>query len=306
MNVFSSPSVLAAFERASYPETRAEPGWFELDGSVYLLPRDHRGRPVVRGRFLDFWEEADRSIARAGDVPKVRYLPRAVCNVRETDGRPELPTGYLPAPFIRWDRFSSFGEFQALVRTRNRGGAADSRRQLRRLERELGSVEFALNDSDPALLTACLAWKAQRYTNLERLPEDRFATDFFSRLRDDGTALFATCRAGGRVISVHIGLLEHGRYYYWMPAHDPSTAIYSPGRLLLEFLLEQSYQRNDEQFDFLLGDESYKWNFATDVRVVGPVGSAPKVTPKLTLARRVARARLGTIARTWQARARRQ
>jgi CelD/BcsL family acetyltransferase involved in cellulose biosynthesis len=44
--------------------------------------------------------------------------------------------------------------------------------------------------------------------------------------------------------------------------------------MLLE-LMRESYSRHHAEFDFLIGDEGYKWHFATHNRAVGPMGNPP-------------------------------
>jgi CelD/BcsL family acetyltransferase involved in cellulose biosynthesis len=51
--------------------------------------------------------------------------------------------------------------------------------------------------------------------------------------------------------------------------------LLSPGRLLLDHMLRESHSRGHAEFDFLLGDEPYKYHYATHQRVVGPVGKVP-------------------------------
>ena len=64
------------------------------------------------------------------------------------------------------------------------------------------------------------------------------------------------------------------------PPTTPSTTASRPGRLLLVALLQSSFERGDAEFDLLLGDEEYKWHFATDVRLVDSVGS-PSVSQRM-------------------------
>jgi CelD/BcsL family acetyltransferase involved in cellulose biosynthesis len=72
-------------------------------------------------------------------------------------------------------------------------------------------------------------------------------------------------------------VLQEGRFYYWIPAYDPEFNVLSPGRLMLHFMLRECYDRGGREFDFLVGDEDYKWHYATHVRRVSPLGRPPLV-----------------------------
>jgi CelD/BcsL family acetyltransferase involved in cellulose biosynthesis len=81
--------------------------------------------------------------------------------------------------------------------------------------------------------------------------------------------------AGGEVIAVHLGASHEGRTYWWIPSYGPEFAKFSPGRLMLESLLRASFERGDHEFDFLIGEEAYKWHYATHTRVIGAAGTPP-------------------------------
>ena len=50
-------------------------------------------------------------------------------------------------------------------------------------------------------------------------------------------------------------------FTYYQPSYLPKSKIYSPGRMLLIHLILNSLSRGRE-FDFSLGDEDYKKNYA--------------------------------------------
>jgi hypothetical protein len=70
-------------------------------------------------------------------------------------------------------------------------------------------------------------------------------------------------------------MVENGRLYFWVTTYDSARTQYAPGRLLLHFLLQESFVQQHAEFDFLLGGEDYKWNYATHVRLVADLGTRP-------------------------------
>jgi CelD/BcsL family acetyltransferase involved in cellulose biosynthesis len=159
------------------------------------------------------------------------------------------------------------------------------------MERELGAVTLSTNDTDDAAIDACIAWKVEQFRGAARLYRDARHEVFFRALRDRGVAEVATLRAAGRPLAVHVGLRHEGRFSSWVPAYDTAAGAYAPGRLLLEHLVRSGYERGDTEFDFLVGNEPYKWQYATHTRLVGPLGPQPRIPAAALRARR--RVRLG-------------
>ena len=57
-----------------------------------------------------------------------------------------------------------------------------------------------------------------------------------------------------------------GRRYDYFPGYDPSYRKCAPGRLLLTAVMEDCFDRGLRRFDFLRGDEPYKFEWTDTVR----------------------------------------
>jgi CelD/BcsL family acetyltransferase involved in cellulose biosynthesis len=88
-------------------------------------------------------------------------------------------------------------------------------------------------------------------------------------------AVLSTLRLGGVLVAGHVGMVHDGRFSYWVPAYDPAWSKDGVGAILLEWMIEQCHRQGLREFDFLLGNETYKWSYATHTRLVGPVGTKP-------------------------------
>lgn len=71
---------------------------------------------------------------------------------------------------------------------------------------------------------------------------------------------------------LHLGLIFQGRFYSWVAAYDSDYHCYGPGRQLLHYLLKESFERGHREFDFLRGNEAYKWKYATHTRLIAEMG----------------------------------
>lgn len=290
MNFFSSDPFLGAVARAFFPGRRTAIGMFRVGGAVFRLLAVDGGRPVTALPFLDLVEPVDPEPATARAID---YLP-SVCLESLPVGawRPAPPDARRqPCPFVRWRGFPTYASFQEHLRAKGR--YADPGRNARQIARDLGPTRFEFHDPREQTLWTCLRWKSAQYRasgQPDHFADRRFVLLFFELLRR-GALTVSLLSAGDRPLSAHVGALWEGRFYSWIPAYDPDVARYGPGRLLLERLLAHGFDSGHDQFDFLIGDEPYKFKYATDVRVAGPTGRAPSW---LRAARRFQRlARLG-------------
>lgn len=69
----------------------------------------------------------------------------------------------------------------------------------------------------------------------------------------------------GRPIAFHRGTCYEGHYKYGRAAFSIEFAHSSPGTVLLRHLLLAAIEEGAHTFDFGLGDEAYKYRYATDV-----------------------------------------
>jgi hypothetical protein len=275
MNLFSSDVFLRTLGEVFFEGRRHEPALFTVRGRLYrLLVVD--GVPITRWQFVDFFEPV---LAVGGPARALGYLPSVA---RETlsseDWLARPPTaGLLPSPFIDWARFERWEDFAALVSSRCGNLFPDSRRRRNKLVRALGDVELRLDDRRPETLELGMKWKSTQYraSGYDDLFVDARNRRLFVELQARGLVLVSSLSAGGNVVAVHLGARHEGRSYWWIPSYGPEFGKFSPGRLILESLIQASFEQGDKEFDFLIGDEAYKWHYATGTRVIGSAGVPP-------------------------------
>lgn len=273
-NLFSTEGYLAAVADVYYSGLPRAICIYRVEGCLFRL-LEVRGRPVISPPFMDFVESvlADPST----DIRSLRYLPRAALATTRAEGgwQPTRIEAVYPSPFIDWSLFDCWPAFERMVKARIGNLLPDSRRKRRKAERDLGALRFVYDDPREEPFEACIAWKSAQWRRTGSV--DLFAVEprhvrLFRELRCRGLLLVSTLSAGEKLLSVHIGAVADNRLYWWVPAYDTRLARYSPGRLLLEDLLAESFARNHDRFEFLLGDEEYKWRYATHTLEVGPLG----------------------------------
>ena len=273
-NVFSSSRFLAVAGETMWAGRPTGEVTVSVEGhSFRLLSVDGRPEPSIP--FFDFLEplgEPCRQSPALGYLPLVSLesVPVARWEAGAVDG-----TAWS-SPWVDWGQFPRWEAFQAHVADRHRKPFS-STRKLRKLGRERGTVRFEPEASDASLLRLCMDWKSRQYrrTRVVDVFSSERIVSFFRRLLDERLLVVSALFAGGAPVAIHLGCRWEGRFYYWVPAYDESAASCSPGGLLVEALLEESHRRGDREFDFLIGDEDYKFHYATDVRIVRALGRAP-------------------------------
>jgi hypothetical protein len=73
---------------------------------------------------------------------------------------------------------------------------------------------------------------------------------------------FSFLEIEGRLAAAHMGFRNARKIYYYTPALNPEFADRGPGLILLKHLMKHYDELGAEEFDFLRGDESYKFYWA--------------------------------------------
>lgn len=165
------------------------------------------------------------------------------------------------------------GDYAAIRNKWPKNHRGDISRQTRRLEK-LGSLHLKLIDKREEV-----AGHLERLFRMHRSQwrERGFASIFeaerirsyYRRITTNmvGQSLhFSALLLNGEAISYHLGFQFEGRFYYYKPTYDIAYREYSPGKVHIDFLVRDCINKGHSAFDFLKGDEPYKfsWTDRTD------------------------------------------
>lgn len=192
-----------------------------------------------------------------------------------------------PAPLPRidltghadWDAYlaSRSSNLRQQVRRFERRLAKDHEVRLRRtesaaeLERDMATL-FDLHD---------LRWEGQ--TSLSSGTARDFHSEFAAVALRHGWLRLWLLEVDGEPIAAWYGWRLGGRYAYYNGGFDPERSPLRPGLVLLAGVIRAAIEEGADEFDFLLGDESYKSRFAEDSRTVHNVVVARSWHPALAL-----------------------
>jgi len=212
----------------------------------------------------DFWLQARASADSACDQALFRLIePEFSAGLslqRASEECPILPLGEC-------------ADLDAVLGRCSSSHRVDVKRQLRRA-REHGDV--TLWSAGPSESAAALdsfrreLWPAYRAVWENRSAKSTLvepAVESFLELAasvgvQEGWTHYSVLRVGRTPVAWHLGFVDRGRLYYWVPTHDMSWANYSPGKLLLAELAALGCRLRWREIHFLTGNHAYKsaWN----------------------------------------------
>jgi CelD/BcsL family acetyltransferase involved in cellulose biosynthesis len=309
-NAFVSPEWFAAWTRhhGAGAEVRVVVVRGDADEIVGVLPVSLRGRAlrVAGSELADHAELLARpsdqvAVARAAGAALAAAYPNAHLRLLRVDqGAPwveALGSGWaarLTRARFREDVLphlplpGSWDEFLA-------GRSRNFRNQVGRKERNLVKHHGAVfrRTEDPADLDADMKrffalhegrWSGDDATSSLLAPRVQLMhTDFATAALDRGWLRLWFLEAGGQEVATIYGWTVGGRACYFNAGWDPRWSGESVGLVLLAHAVRSAIEEGASDYDFLLGDEQYKYRFATEERAV----------ESLQLARPLSRAHMG-------------
>ncbi len=148
------------------------------------------------------------------------------------------------------------------------------RKQLRRLG-ELGEVRFIEVGDKPEIARTIETLTQQKSRTFARMGvEDLFARPGYQAFWLDvattlpGVTHVSRLDVGSTIAATSLGLTHRGCYYLVLSSyHDGEVMRHGPGRAHLHELLRHAIEHGIRDFDFTIGDEAYKRDWA-DVEVL--------------------------------------
>lgn len=163
--------------------------------------------------------------------------------------------------------------FDAYVEGRRQAGVQELHKTFkkrRKLEREVGPVRFIAESLDPRLDAALVRWKGEQYRRTGHF--QAFAIDWIAavigairqRSDEEFRGTMSALYAGDELVAVHLGMRTRTVWHYWLPAHDPAFAAYSPGMILALATAEHAASIGVRRIDLGKGDSRFKTALGSD------------------------------------------
>jgi CelD/BcsL family acetyltransferase involved in cellulose biosynthesis len=216
---------------------------------------------LMPGKFSMLWERVLEELP-AHDVRYFLRVPQLLGNLRNPFL--DVAHSFYDGPAYAAALSDSWDEFQSGLPAKFR---KDNARMIRRLS-EIGQLRFIVASTDAEfgnIVDAMFAQKERRYkeTGAINILADINVRAFY---RDSGTAICGDAKIhlsalilNDEILATHWGVFHRDRFYYLFPAFaSEAWAKFSPGRLLLEHLVQWAIDNRVRIFDFTTGGESYK------------------------------------------------
>jgi len=199
----------------------------------------------------------------------------------------------------------TLAELRAALPTRL---ASNLRYYRRRIEREGGTFEMADSETLSAGLDALFSlhqarWRRRRLPGVfSAIRVQAFHREAAAELLERGWLRLHLLRLNSTVGAALYVLNCRGRGYYYAGGFDPELSRLSPGTALTGRAIEDAITLGSGAFDFLRGDEPYKYawgakNRLNHRRVLWRHGSAGALAPSLVALERRAEQQVKRIAR---------
>jgi CelD/BcsL family acetyltransferase involved in cellulose biosynthesis len=111
-----------------------------------------------------------------------------------------------------------------------------------------------------------------------------FHSDFAAAALARGWLRMSFLEVDGVAVAALYGWRIGGRYAYFQTGFDPAWADRSVGLVLMAHTVREAIEEGAEEYDLLLGGETYKARFATDERPIETVVLAGALDPTRLLA----------------------
>lgn len=227
--------------------------------------------PLISGEIMtppeikEVWDEVFRLIRcempECDQVIIPRLRTSAATDLRNCDQS-------TVSPYIDLSSHQNLDDVLARCRASHRG---DVKRQIRRLG-QIGALTMRIfrpiekEDAQEELSRFFKAYECQWNPEEKHKDELKETQKFLGYLIDDiletGLIHFSVLKCGGDSIHWHYGFLHNNRLHYYKPTYDVSWSNYSPGKVHVAYLIEHCIKNGTRYFDFLYGDEPYKYHWA--------------------------------------------
>jgi CelD/BcsL family acetyltransferase involved in cellulose biosynthesis len=249
-------------------------GGRHADYQDFILSPDVREEALVfavdvLNRFDNRWDVVDLRNIREDSPNRALLGEWAFPGVKEP-----VFKCYDVAPFL-----SIEGSWQEYTHRLKKKWVKDTERQVRRLER-LGDLYDSRAETVGEINECLTVYHGQKGNrnyqdavatdSLGSHSGKRFLRDFCHRALKNGwlDLRYLAIEGVTEPLAVSISLRYRNRMYYWLPSINNRYLPYSPGRVLLVRLLEESFAVDLAEFDFLNGGEPYKYQWMVRDRVL--------------------------------------
>jgi CelD/BcsL family acetyltransferase involved in cellulose biosynthesis len=224
-------------------------------------------------------DEALAVVSRALSTSIEPHESLALCGLRANEPLRTCSLGELRSELVVEDVAPSFdlpASTETLIASLPHGLRVSIQKARRRLERDgCASYETAVGDRVQPCLEDFFALHGSRWAArgehggvLDDETVRRFHRAAAPAMDSAGLLRLHVLRVGEKAIAAFYGFAHGETVFAYLGGFDPAYARYSPGQLMLAHAMEQAIRAGDRVFDFLRGNEAYKYQWGASDRSV--------------------------------------
>lgn len=163
-------------------------------------------------------------------------------------------------------RLDIAGGFDAYLAALSKKERHELRRKRRRYAEELGDVQLVRESAPGQLLEEFIRLHREAQGDKGDFMTEAMAEYFRDVLALDGWHVDGLVERHGRITAAVFAYEDDRAYYLYNSGYDPDLRHVSPGIVLLGALIERTADSHRVVFDFLKGDETYKYRLGAHSR----------------------------------------
>lgn len=301
--IFQTPAYLASYRRAfgrgkTFRRLAVHEG--DVHGTAWLMTRG------VTARRLEWWGAGIHDIggvALSGEAAAAPLWMQLQSVAHACDGA-QLAQIEAESPLVRLARESGWSVLPAepcpvatlaptwdeYLKSLGKNRREQLKRYPKRLEKEY-TVEYELAADEVQLQRAMTdlfalhgkRWRARGQTGVLALPSrQKFHRALCSRLLKQNRLRLWSLRCNGKTACVLLSYFYRDRYSFFIGGFEPELMRWSVGTCLFSRVLREAIAEGAKEFDFLRGQEEYKYRLgAVDREYVSLQWFAPTARGKL-------------------------
>lgn len=148
----------------------------------------------------------------------------------------------------------------------------DVQYNIRRLEKN-GNLElYTPKDEEESLIMLESLFEMHinewNQKGMKSLFEDEICRKYYKRLitignRNETNMFLTSIKHDNKYLAILFGQKQANTIYYYKPAFDYDMRKFSPGKIMIYYLIKQLEGKEKSKLDFLVGDEKYKYDWTS-------------------------------------------
>jgi len=172
------------------------------------------------------------------------------------------------------DLSDGFDSYLAERRAKKNKVLKNAIRNVRILERDIGTVRVEIDDENEDVWPTLVQWKNQSFEQMgvKSILEVPWARKAFEHIRTTQNSHFAGITSSlyvdNKLAATHFGMRSNKTLHWWFPTYDYKLAKYSPGIVLLLEVAKRAPELGLTKIDLGRGSQPYKKAFANGETVL--------------------------------------